>query len=538
MVVALVLSAKPSAAADDPRSTTRPSVAQLQARSALAAQCDALLESAFRTPFGWGWAEEAAEPAAPAGTGRTARPKPLLHKPVPIDSAETSVLGLELFWAGQLLGQEKYESAAFEAARGVASVRTRSGQIRAQGVMGTASGPMDVPADVPERFATRTALALMLTLIDADPEAGDAPPPAEARRWTERLKGPAAHSAFWLAMQQTNAGAWPGAYPPDAALGKAYRVIRIDDPGNRDNLCAILLAGEVLDDANLRRYATRAADELAALRLSDYRTGDRSLWGTACNLDGDPPRRFPELNNGYDLLATRYAMQALLATYLLNLRKNDNQALVEAARAIAALPKEDGKWRRFYDRRGNPAGPAPATQPGNAFTPDAAPVDDGSASAFGLGPILDAVTQIDAVGGKKYADSLSATRPLKTRLVEQVAGLSDDSLGTRLDNQAGDLPPASAWAKSSRPAKMWDLLQKAAGAARAAGADIRPRTAGGADLADEVARYPIDPRDARYLWREKVLQFLRERGADVDGALKAAGDAAAQDRKDNQWRYH
>jgi hypothetical protein len=464
----------PSAADEVRPASTQPSPAQLEARSALTAQCDALLESAVRTPFGWGWAEEVPQAglAAPPAPGRTPRSKtPVSHKPVPIDSAETSVLGLELYWAGQVLGEEKYSSAAFEAARGVASVRTRSGQVRAQGVMGTASGPMDVPADVPERFATRTALALMLTLIDADPPAapgpsngpaGDAAPAAEGRRWTERLKGPAAHSAFWLAMQQTNAGAWPSAYPPDAALGKAYRVIRIDDPGNRDNLCAVLLASEVLDDANLRRYATRAADELASLRLSDYRTQDRSLWGTACTLDGDPPRRFPELNYGYDLLATRYAMQALLASYLLNLRKTDNDALADAARAVAGLPKEDGKWRRFYDRRGNPAGPLPATQPFNAFGPDPAPVDNGSASAFGLGPILDAATQIDAVGGKKYADFLSATRPLKTRLAEQVAGLSDDSLGMRLNNQPDDAQPVPAWPKSSRPGRMWDLLQKAA----------------------------------------------------------------------------
>jgi hypothetical protein len=60
-----------------------------------------------------------------------------------------------------------------------------------------------------------------------------------------------------------------------------------------------------------------------------------------------------------------------------------------------------------------------------------------------------------------------------------------------------------------------------------AGADIRPRTTGGWDLTYVVARRPMDP------WREKVLQLLRERGADVDGALKAANDAAAQGRKDN-----
>ena len=71
-----------------------------------------------------------------------------------------------------------------------------------------------------------------------------------------------------------------------------------------------------------------------------------------------------------------------------------------------------------------------------------------------------------------------------------------------------------------------------------AGADIRPRTAGGFNLADMVASYPVDPSDARYPWREKVLQILRERGADVDGVLKAAREAEEKDRRENPWRYH
>lgn len=71
-----------------------------------------------------------------------------------------------------------------------------------------------------------------------------------------------------------------------------------------------------------------------------------------------------------------------------------------------------------------------------------------------------------------------------------------------------------------------------------AGADTRSRTTGGFDLTYFVARYRVDPSDARYSWREKVLQILRERGADVDGALKAAREAEAQDRKENPWRYH
>ena len=66
-----------------------------------------------------------------------------------------------------------------------------------------------------------------------------------------------------------------------------------------------------------------------------------------------------------------------------------------------------------------------------------------------------------------------------------------------------------------------------------AGADIRLCTTGGFDLTSFVVRYPIDRDDAQYAWREKVFQLLRERGADVDGALKAACDAEAQDRKNN-----
>src|SRR5690348_14865816 len=70
-----------------------------QARSALAAQCDALLESAIRSPFGWGWSDEDPQAAPdPAPGRRPARPAPASHKPIAIDTAETSVLGLELYW--------------------------------------------------------------------------------------------------------------------------------------------------------------------------------------------------------------------------------------------------------------------------------------------------------------------------------------------------------------------------------------------------------------------------------------------------------
>jgi hypothetical protein len=64
-----------------------------------------------------------------------------------------------------------------------------------------------------------------------------------------------------------------------------------------------------------------------------------------------------------------------------------------------------------------------------------------------------------------------------------------------------------------------------------AGADFRPK--GAVDLTYLVVRRTLskDP------FREKVIQLLRARGADIDGAMKMVSDEEAQDRKDNPWRY-
>jgi ankyrin repeat protein len=69
-----------------------------------------------------------------------------------------------------------------------------------------------------------------------------------------------------------------------------------------------------------------------------------------------------------------------------------------------------------------------------------------------------------------------------------------------------------------------------------AGADIRPRATGGSDVTYEVARQTGLSGNAA-AWREKVLQQLRERGADVDGALKQAEEAEEKDRRERPWRY-
>ena len=83
--------------------------------------------------------------------------------------------------------------------------------------MGAFGAPGDPPGDVPDRAATVAALGLWLTLIDDARGTTDAtgqPVPAD-----ERLTRPAAAAARWLVKQQTKAGAFPAAYPPDAPPG-------------------------------------------------------------------------------------------------------------------------------------------------------------------------------------------------------------------------------------------------------------------------------------------------------------------------------
>src|SRR4051794_11507072 len=100
-----------------------PAVAPTDVPAALAARCDELVRSAVRGPYGWGWTPEVAAPGGAAadadvdeepetapkrGNGRPAKAKPkpaeprAPHKPILIDGRATALIGLELFWAGEL----------------------------------------------------------------------------------------------------------------------------------------------------------------------------------------------------------------------------------------------------------------------------------------------------------------------------------------------------------------------------------------------------------------------------------------------------
>ena len=70
-----------------------------------------------------------------------------------------------------------------------------------------------------------------------------------------------------------------------------------------------------------------------------------------------------------------------------------------------------------------------------------------------------------------------------------------------------------------------------------AGADFRPRTTGGWDLTYEAVRHSAALDDDNARWREKVIQLLKEKGADVEAAQKKVQAEVAQDRKEHPWLY-
>ncbi len=464
--------------------STRPAAAAARtpAQTSLAAECDGLIGSAVKTSFGWGWAavEPLPEaPAAPAPTGAAGaeptpekssertpeaappmptrppanrRPSPRAGAKAVIDSKDSAALGLQLFLIGRRLNEPRFLDAAYEVARGLSTIQSRTGQIRTRGVLGAMTGANDPPIDVPDRAATRTVLALLLTLLDADRTSG--------RHDYERLRPAASHAAYWLAGQMTAAGGWPSAYPPNAARGKAYRLVFLDRRDYRDSALTLLLAGEVLQSEPLQQLFDRTADELQVLRPIDPQTAERSFWTTAYALDGEPTRKFPELNKGYDLIAGRYAAETLLAGYVVTLKPRYDEVFEAAMVVLNKFPRSDGHYARFYDRSSQKAVPTTRPDEGSLFSPPAAPPPRESfAPEQAIARLQAASVEIHGAGGKSYGDSLARECPLLTRVALVSSGLSDDALTDRLAeraapaarDQAGDAgPPAEGFSAAVR----------------------------------------------------------------------------------------
>lgn len=404
----------------------------------LAAECDALMLAAIRRPYGWGW-----DTVPPAAGARSNTPRHIEMNPL-----GTPAAGLLLLWSGQLLDEVKYRQAALDAARGMSSAISTTGQIPLHAMFAGAAGGRDEPSPVPDRAATRAGLVLLASVLDAN----DPKPPELLSRSAQRL-------AQWMMRQQADDGGWPTAhqYTPEGETRPiTLRIIRLDNSDYRDNTFTMLLAGQILDDRAIKRSATRSALKIVNLRMGippiqpttaetpDNRSttqpeqppteplasiltdpGDldrrtNGLWSTAYRMNGALDANLTDFPPGADTVASRYAIQTVLGAYLAIGDRQHGQALDLATQAITQLRDTDGVWKKKYLRTPTTA---PTTQEaGGAFAPQ--PIVPRT-SDFGLPPVLNAVRQLKLMRRDRYNLMLNEQIELKQQLAATVCGLMD-----------------------------------------------------------------------------------------------------------------
>jgi len=372
-------------------------------------ECDALVQSATRRPYGWGW-----DIIPPPNAGSAPR-----H--VTLQPLGTPTAGILLLWSGEFLNEPKFNDAALQAMRAIAAAQASTGMIPQHAIFGAAASGRTEPRAVPDRSATCAGLALMLSILDAEQ-----PKPQSATHAAQR-------AVYWLMKQQMEDGAWPAAYPSDAIGNDAVRLIRMDDGSYRDSTYAMLLAADVLDDAQLSRSAEKSIVKLLSLRAALQQATTQptqapppNLWSSAYRLNGTIDPTLHDFPAGADALASRCAMQTLLAAYLMSGEKEAGIALDSSSQALLDLRSPDGTWQRIYLLQ------TPTTAPttNNAGTFDAPTTNPTpwTIGTFDLPPTLDAVTQLKIVGREKYAAMLAAQFTPRQRLAAALCGLSDNPL--------------------------------------------------------------------------------------------------------------
>jgi len=383
----------------------------------LTRSCDDLLQLAVRRPYGWGWP---ADGLSPIGG-------------ISIDPTTTASAAFVLYWAGDALDKPAYKSAAVEAARGLAAAQLASGAIPPRVVFfQSKSGGFEHPALVADRRATCAAEGLFLTLLD---DAGDTDP---------RLHGSAMRALTWLLRQQPANGCWPQADPPATQPKDAVRLIRLDNGDWRNCTMTMLLAGDVLSNIQARLSVQRSNDFLLRLRIGEVSPIGKPLWAAAYGMDTFPSTRLSDLPPGIDVLATRMAMQTLLATDLSvdepATRPLDQagkttvaQAFTDAATALAKLPRYDGQWMRLYDYDVDATKPPlPPLDPALEAAPLVVKASRQTGD-WGITAILQTADVLKRDGRKALIAQLSTEMNLHQRLAAAICGVEDQPSALKFD---------------------------------------------------------------------------------------------------------
>jgi hypothetical protein len=423
-------------------------------------QADALIASAVKRPYGWGWSD--VDPDEPAKKGKPA------FVPIAMNPGETPAAGLVLFWAGKLQNEPRYADAARQVARGLAAAQMPVGRFYDQALFGaTSAGGKETPTPLPDRGPTRAAMALLLTL------AAEAEGQPQQEPQQESINRAGSRAAAWLLKQQAETGAWPVFYPPDVPPQNATRVVRLETPETRDCVLTMLLAYETLGDPFQRRSVERSLAWLLKARSGAGLPIGGGLWQSAYTPVGQPLDRPGQFTPGYDLLASRYSAQTFLSVYTL---LGDGPRLTAAETALRSIDDlikgDDGRWHRRYNFRGGalldgpPSQAADATSSSDAKKADAEPPPP-PPSDPGLAPLAETVAAARQLGREKFREHVKAGFAPREHLAIVLAGLGDDPMSADWPTEAGQVeaylkrieasPPTAAAGSelSARVRRLW-----------------------------------------------------------------------------------
>ncbi|HMB94569.1 MAG TPA: hypothetical protein VKK61_00880, partial [Tepidisphaeraceae bacterium] len=131
-------------------------------------------------------------------------------------------------------------------------------------------------------------------------------------------------------------------------------------------------------------------------------------------------------------VASRNAMQTLLAAYLMSGQKQAGIALDSAMQMLIDLRGADGNWQRIYFAQRPTTAPTTSQSVGGIFDPPTTNPTPWTLGTFDLDRTLDSIRQLKIVGREKYLAMLAEQFTAKQRLAAALCGLSDDPLTLEL----------------------------------------------------------------------------------------------------------